>query len=278
MRRPPRFFVSPDQIAGSQITVSGEDRRHIATVLRMKAGDRLLLSDGQGTEYSVKIIGLDREGVKTEILDRQKRAMAFPRVTLGQGLPKFDKMDFIVQKATELGVAAIVPLVTERAIVKVRDEEKRISRWQKICREAAMQSGRADIPKVQQFRTFPDFLQDLSNPPEPPFDKGGTMMIPPLERGGKGGFSSSETLLILPWEEGTVPIRSILEQNTGADHITVLIGPEGGFSSEEAGQAKEKGFHLVSLGRNILRTETAAVAVLSMILYAYPETDVPIIQ
>ena len=247
MRRAPLFFVSSEQIAGSQITVSGEDRRHITTVLRMKPGDLLLLSDGQGTEYSVKIIGLDPDGIKTEILGREKRAMAFPRVILGQGLPKFDKMDFIVQKATELGVAGIVPLVTERTIVKVRDEKKRVSRWQKICREAAMQSNRPDIPAVEPITLLGDFIRALV--PEP------------------------QTLLLLPWEEGTVPIRSVLEQKTTVDHITVLIGPEGGFSAEEAGQAKEKGFHLVSLGRNILRTETAAVAVLSMILYANFESE-----
>jgi 16S rRNA (uracil1498-N3)-methyltransferase len=127
--------------------------------------------------------------------------------------------------------------------VKIRDEEKRVSRWQKIAREAAMQSNRPDIPKVGQIRSFPDFLQTLS--PEP------------------------RTLLLLPWEEGTEPIKNVLRQVHGIQNIIALIGPEGGLSSQEAEAAKERGFHLVSLGPNVLRTETAAVAVLSMIGYEF---------
>jgi 16S rRNA (uracil1498-N3)-methyltransferase len=243
MPRAPRFFISPDQVAGPLITVSGEDVRHIGAVLRMKTGDELLLCDGQGTEYSVKIAHVDRSEIKAEIVSKTWREIAYPRVTLGQGLPKSDKMDWIAQKATELGVATIAPLITERTIVKIKDEEKRVSRWQKICREAAMQSGRPDIPNVEAIRTFTDFLR-APNP-------------------GHG------TLLLLPWEEGTAPIKEVLRKNPDIDQIIVLIGPEGGFSATEATSAKERGFHRVSLGPNILRTETAAIAVLSMIGYEY---------
>ena len=223
------------------ITVSGEDVRHIGAVLRMKAGDELLLCDGKGTEYSVAILHVDRTEIKTEIKNTTRREPAYPRVTLGQGLPKSDKMDWIVQKATELGVANIVPLVTERTIVKVRDEEKRISRWQKIAREAAMQSNRADIPAIGPIVPFNDFLRTPNSEPG--------------------------TLLLFPWEEGTKPIKDVLRGSQGIKHIIVLIGPEGGFSTAEAELATSRGFHPVSLGPNILRTETAAVAVLSMILY-----------
>ena len=131
------------------ITISGEDVRHIAAVLRMKTGDELLLCDGKGTEYAVRITLVDRSEIKTEIIGSSHREIRHPSITLGQGLPKSDKMDWIVQKATELGVAAIVPMVTERTIVKVKDEEKRVSRWKKICREAAMQSNRPDIPSYR---------------------------------------------------------------------------------------------------------------------------------
>ena len=159
MPRPPRFFISPDQIIGTSITISGEDVRHIATVLRMKTGDELLLCDGKGAEYSVKITQVNKAEITTEVTARTKREIRYPLVTLGQGLPKSDKMDWIVQKATELGVATIVPLVTERTIVKIRDEEKRVSRWQKICREAAMQSNQCRIyPRIEQIRTFRDFV------------------------------------------------------------------------------------------------------------------------
>jgi 16S rRNA (uracil1498-N3)-methyltransferase len=243
MSRPPRFFISPNDVAGSIITVSGEDVRHIATVLRMKTGDELLLCDGQGTEYAVKIAQMDRSLIRAEIVNQSKKELGFLRVTLGQGLPKSDKMDVIVQKATELGVAEIVPLVTERTIVKFRDEEKRITRWQKIAREAAMQSNRPDIPSLGHIVSYGDFLRTLN--------------------------SELQTLLILPWEEGTHPIKSVLRERQNVKSIVVLIGPEGGFSKVEAELAKGKGFHLVSLGPNILRTETAAIAVLSILGYEY---------
>jgi 16S rRNA (uracil1498-N3)-methyltransferase len=244
MPRPPRFFISLDQISSPRISIVGEDMRHIATVLRMQTGDELLLCDGKGTEYAVKITRVERSGITTEIIGQSKRELRYPRITLGQGLPKSDKMDLIVQKATELGVAGIVPLVTERAIVKVRDEEKRIARWQKIAREAAMQSSRPDIPKVLSIRRFDDYLRTMDPP-----------------RAG--------TLFLLPWEEGTEPIKNVLRQNPAVNSIIVLIGPEGGFSTKEAESARGRGFHLVSLGPNILRTETAAIAVLSMIGYEY---------
>jgi 16S rRNA (uracil1498-N3)-methyltransferase len=222
--------------------------RHIAAVLRMKIGDALLLCDGRGAEYHVTIAEISKTEIKTEIVSQRSRAITAPRITLGQGLPKSDKMDWIVQKATELGVANIVPLVTERTIVKIKDEEKRISRWQKIAREAAMQSNRPDIPQVEQIRSFRDFISSLDPGPRP--------LAP-----------GSSTLLLFPWEEASAPIKDVLTQNAGAAHIIVLIGPEGGFSSVEASMARDNGFHSVSLGSNILRTETAAIAVLSMIGY-----------
>jgi 16S rRNA (uracil1498-N3)-methyltransferase len=267
MPRPPRFFISPEQVIGQSITISGEDVRHIVTVLRMKTGDELLLCDGKGGEYLVKIAQVGKSEITTDVKTHVRRVLSLPRVTLCQGLPKSDKMDWIVQKATELGVATIVPLITERTIVKIKDEEKRVARWQKIAREAAMQSNRPDIPRVQHICTYADFLKSITNPPSPPFVKGGNRKNPPLEKGEKGGFSSPDILLLLPWEEGTVPIKEILRANSGIKHIIMLIGPEGGFSAQEAELAKEKGFNLVSLGQNILRTETAAIAALSMILY-----------
>lgn len=243
MSRLPRFFITPEQVIGPAITVTGEDVRHISTVLRMKTGDELLLCDGQGTDYSVKIMNVDRDGIKTEIMGRSKRELTFPRVLLGQGLPKSDKMDWIVSKATELGAASIVPLITERTIIKLKNDEKRVVRWQKIAREAAMQSNRADIPAVLSAVRLHDFLRTLDPGPS--------------------------ALLLLPWEEADEPIRNVLRRTKGIEQVIVLIGPEGGFSAAEATMAREKGFHLVSLGRNILRTETAAIAVLGMVGYEY---------
>jgi 16S rRNA (uracil1498-N3)-methyltransferase len=210
-------------------------------VLRKQPGDLLMLLDGRGMEYIVRIASMERSEIDTEIVERRRRELPTVTVTLGQGLPKSDKMDFIVQKATELGVSSLVPLVTERTIVKVKDEEKRRERWQKIAREAAMQSGRPDIPKVKTIRSFSDFIHTLAPGPQ--------------------------TLFLLPWEEGTEPVKNVLRGHLDAKHVVVLIGPEGGFSKAEADAVRGKGFHLVSLGRNILRTETAAIAVLSIIGY-----------
>ncbi len=216
---------------------------HISTVLRLEAGDELVLCDGRGTDYTVAIEHADRSEVRTRIVSSKKREITLPRITLGQGLPKSDKMDWIVQKATELGVASIIPLMTERTIVKVKDEEKRLARWRTICREAAMQSNRPDIPEVGGIVPLRDFLFTLN--PDP------------------------GTLLLFPWEEGTEPVKQVLRQHPSPEHIVVLIGPEGGFSRTEAGQARGKGFHLASLGQNILRTETAALATLALIGYEY---------
>jgi 16S rRNA (uracil1498-N3)-methyltransferase len=243
MSKPPRFFITPEQVREPYIAVTGDDLRHIRTVLRKQPGDLLMLLDGRGMEYIVRIATMERSEIDTEIVERRKRELSTVRVTLGQGLPKTDKMDFIVQKATELGVSSLAPLITERTIVKVKDEEKRGERWRKIAREAAMQSGRPDIPKVETILPFGDYIRTLDPGPLP--------------------------LLLFPWEEGTVPIKQVLRQTPGAQNIVVLIGPEGGFSQDEADAAKGKGFHLVSLGPNILRTETAAVAVLSMIGYEF---------
>lgn len=243
MSRLPRFFISAEQVSGDSIIIADEDVRHIATVLRMKTGDELLLCDGQGTEYTVRISGVAKSEIRADIVGRTKRELRYPRVTLGQGLPKSDKMDWIVSKATELGAASIVPLITERTIIKLKDDEKRVARWRKIAREAAMQSNRADIPAVLSAVRFDDFLRALDSGPS--------------------------ALLLLPWEEATDPIRNVLRRTRDIEQVIVLIGPEGGFSVAEATMAKEKGFHLVSLGPNILRTETAAIAVLGMVGYEY---------
>ncbi len=243
MPRLPRFFIAPDQVVDDRIVIIGEDVRHISTVLRMKPGEQLLLCDGRGRDYTVSITGSDRTSIATRVLSAVERSLPSPRITLCQGVPKSDKMDLIMQKATELGVAAVIPVVTERTIVKLRDEEKRVSRWQKICREAAMQSDRADIPEVVQVVRLQDLLR-----------------IPRTAPG---------TLLLLPWEEGTRPVKQVLQGNRSATEIFVIIGPEGGLSAKEAALAQDAGFHPVSLGRNILRTETAALAVLSMIQYEY---------
>jgi 16S rRNA (uracil1498-N3)-methyltransferase len=239
---PPKFFIEPNDISGLEITIQGEDVSHISRVLRMRQGDELILSDGSGTEYSVRISAIASGKIITAITDRINRPLPSLHITLCQGLPKSDKkMDLIVQKATELGVSSIIPLITERTIVKIHDGEKRVIRWRKICREAAMQSRRPGIPTVAEIGRLPDFLSRVE--PDP------------------------EILLLLPWEESTRSIKEALGANREKKRIIVLIGPEGGFSQKEAESAEKKSFIPVTLGPNILRTETAGIAVLSMIAY-----------
>jgi len=243
MSQPPRFFIDPSQIAGAQIVITGDDVRHIRTVLRMGPGDMLALLDGKGMEYGARITESGRDGIVCEMVIQAKHEITGPRVTLGQGIAKADKMDWIVQKAAELGATTVVPLVTERTIVKVRDEKQRVGRWQKIAREAAMQSRRLDIPVVGTVMSYDRFLANLVPGPA--------------------------SLFLMPWEEGTRPLKDVLRSYPAAADITVLIGPEGGFSLSEAKAAQDRGFQAASLGPHILRTETAAVAVLSMIRYEY---------
>jgi len=243
MARLPRFFISPEQVKGTVISVADEDVRHIVTVLRMKTGDELLLCDGRGSEYRARITEIGTHELKSEVVERHARVRRGPDIVLGQGIAKADKMDWIVQKATELGVASLVPLETERTIVKVKDEEKRLGRWRKICREAAMQSNRPDIPKVEAIAPLHEYLK--------------------TQTAGPG------TVLLLPWEEAVGPLKDILHAQQDVKRVVVLIGPEGGFSKKEAELAISRGFHAVSLGPNILRTETAALAALGMIGYEY---------
>ena len=237
----PRFFIDPSQIAGASIVVTGDDLRHIRTVLRKGPGDLVTLLDGAGMEYTVRITGSGKDSIVCEMVSQAKHELSGPRVVLGQGIAKSDKMDWIVQKATELGVWSLVPLVTERTIVKVKDEEKRLQRWRKIAREAAMQSRRLDIPRIGPITKLDVFLAGLMPGPA--------------------------SLFLIPWEEGTRPVKDVLRSYPDAKDVTVLIGPEGGFALSEAKAAQDRGFQAVSLGPAILRTETAAIAALSMIAY-----------
>jgi 16S rRNA (uracil1498-N3)-methyltransferase len=256
-----RFFVEAENIKKDKVTIRGEEARHIFQVLRLKEKDRIKVFTGQGREYIIEI----REAGKKEVIGRilkESRLDTEPPIgiTLVQGLPKSDKMDFIIQKVTELGVRKIIPVITQRTIVRLDKERarKRRNRWQRIALEAAKQSGRATIPEVDAITTF---VQSLNN-------------------------ISEENLNLIPWEEETsTSLKEVLKsitnhpspEGSGRDlsranargrlPITVFIGPEGGFTSEEVEAAKEKGAVPVSLGPRLLRTETAGLATLAMVLY-----------
>ncbi len=235
----PRFFIDADILTAGVLT--GADAAHIVRSLRMKQGDALLLCDGAGEEYRCVITAAAPDAVHFAVRE-QVHSAAEPslRVTLYQGFPKADKFETIVQKAVELGVHRIVPVFTSRCVARPdeKSQMKKGERFQKIAREAAGQAGRGRIPGVAPFLTLAQALEE----------------------------AQSLDACLFCYEAGGSPLREAI--SPGIQSVGVLIGPEGGFAPEEAQQAKEAGFIVISLGPRILRTETAPVAVLAALQYA----------
>lgn len=231
----PRLFVPPEDFPN----ITGADAHYVRAVLRLKSGDRLELLDGTGQVYEAEIIGLAKSQVQVKIIS-SRPAGNEPRVkvTLAQALPKGSKMDFVIEKSVELGVNRIIPVLTERTIGK----NAKLDRWRKLAKEAAEQSGRAIIPEISALTNFTDILK----------------------------LKSQFDLTLIPWElEKEISLKSILTTQPPNQLTTILIviGPEGGFSQKEVEQARAIGWQTVSLGKRILRTETAGLAVLANIMY-----------
>ncbi len=230
-----RLFLPPEDITSKQITIKGEQARYISSVLRLKSGELLAIFDGLGHRYVCKIINTYKKEVLAEIIKEEPYSAESPiSIILAQGMPKGDKMDFIVQKATELGVKTIIPVITERS--QVRRSEK-VKRWRKIALSASQQSGREKIPDITEPVSLKDFLADYS----------------------QGIFFSEE--------EKASRIKTVLKEFKDSTTIPILIGPEGGFSKTEANMALKRGFTAGFLGPRILRTETAAITAISIIGY-----------
>jgi 16S rRNA (uracil1498-N3)-methyltransferase len=241
----PRIFVGIDKIENKTALLEGSDVNYIKNVLRLKVGDEISIMDGRSKEYSSKIITMEKDRVKALLIkEKTPRAEPSVKVTIAQGIPKNPKMELIVQKATELGAFSIIPVKTERSIVKIREEkeESKMSRWQKIAKEAAEQSGRSSVPLIEQVRSIKDVLE----------------------------LSGSYAKSIILWEmEKETTFKKFLKENKSIKSLLVLIGPEGGFSHDEVELAKRQGFVTVTIGNRILRTETASLAALSMIDYEF---------
>ena len=242
----PRFFV--DSVEGDPIEITGGDARHIALSLRMKIGETLILCDGDGHEAECAIVSIAPECVVLSVRSRRD-SVAEPKtkVILYQALPKLDKMETIVQKAVELGVFEIVPVLTSRCISRPDEKTmaKKRERLQKIADEAAKQCGRGKLPQVGELLSFKNAVKAMS-----------TADVP-----------------LLFYEHATAPLKTSLEHAEGKT-VAVLIGSEGGFSEEEAAYAVENGLLSVSLGPRILRCETAPAAALSVIMFATGEMEV----
>lgn len=234
--RYPRFFGQND---GERAFITGEDAKHISAVLRMKAGELVILCDNNGTDSLCRISLCQRDMVELEVIDCKKNeAEPTVEITLFQCLPKSDKMDFIVQKATELGAVGVVPVLSKRCVSRPDEKSalKKVERWQKIAEEAAKQSGRGRIPEI-----FP--LTDF--------------------RSAAGEYKNKGTGILF-YECGGKKISQLITKETGK--IGVFIGSEGGFEPEEAAFAEENGIVSATLGKRILRCETAPVAALAVLM------------
>lgn len=242
-----RFFIKQENIFKGGVTVSGEDVQHISRVLRLQPGDEIVLCDGEGTDYYTSIESMDKHSIRTVIL-RTEASKGEPEIeaVLYQGIPKSTKMDLIIQKCTEMGIKRVVPVSTARTVVKLeseKDERKKVERWAKIAEEAAKQSGRGKIPIIEMPKSFTSALEDAAR----------------LDN------------IIVPYElEGGLSIKDALRRDKGSS-IGFFIGPEGGFEPYEIEKAQAAGAVPVTLGRRILRTETAGVAVLTSIMYEYDQ-------
>ncbi len=243
-----RFYVERDAIGEEEILLSGEDFNHIRNVLRMRAGEEVILCDGMGTDYRCRLKELKKEFATAEIITKSLSETELPtRFVLFQGIPKKDKMELIIQKAVELGVWEIVPVITKRTVVKPSEEKKakRRERFQAIARAAAMQSMRGIIPEVAQELSFFDALKKART-----LD---AVLIP--YEGAKGIEYTREVLAKLVADN----VRS----------IGIFIGPEGGFEQEEVQAAISMGASCITLGHRILRTETAGLVTLSLLMIAF---------
>lgn len=241
-----RFFVEPAAITDhEQVVITGEDAGHILRVLRLGKGDAITVTSGQGLDYAVVITATSKGEVQgkilaTTVVDREPPV----KIVLAQGLPKGDKLELIIQKNTELGMSRLVPVQAKRSVVVLKEDKagKRVERWQRIALEAAKQCQRGIVPEISMVTDWEKALD----------------LVP------------AEALLLIPWEgETETTLKSVLEQPCTFREIWIFIGPEGGLAPEEVKKAQERGGVTVTLGPRILRTETAGLAVMSMLLYRW---------
>lgn len=239
------FYVKNEQISENTITIINEDVNHIKNVLRYKIDDEIDVCDEDGVRYITKIENFEIDKVNLKIIDvTNESTESNINVTLFQGLPKADKMELIIQKCTELGIKSIVPVITERVIVKLdeKNEVKKIERWQKIAKEASKQSGRQIVPTIKNIINLKNIIENLSK-----YD-----------------------IVIMPYEcEKEHTLKKILKSlDKNVKNIAIIIGPEGGFSENDIEILNNcKNLSKVSLGPRILRTETAGFATLAMVIY-----------
>ena len=234
-----RIFLRKSSLSDNPVIIEDEKAHYLSSVLRCKTGDSLIVTDENGSSYTANVLGASKKQVTIRVTgDYNMSTESGLDIILAQGLLKGEKMDFVIQKTTELGVNAIIPVITERSQLR---ETRKHARWKKIAEEASRQSGRTRIPEISEHYSFMDIFH-----------------IPGLIS-GKG---------IIFWEEGGEKLSTVTGNLQGADKIFLFIGPEGGFSEQEVLIAAEKGFAVATLGSRTLRAETASITAVSVIQFA----------
>lgn len=234
-----RFTIAPERIAGDRVVFDAEETRHLTRVLRLGAGDLVVVADGQGRAYRVRIDAIAEEATGRVIGPATAAAESPLDIALVQGVPKGDKMEAIIRATTELGVARIVPALTARTVVRLDAAgwRQRARRWQRVAKEATKQCGRAVVPPVDVPRTLADALAE----------------------------GEPATLRLCLWEGEGVPLRGVLDACEAPRRASVIVGPEGGLAEDEVALARGAGYTPVTLGRRILRTETAGPAIVAIL-------------
>jgi 16S rRNA (uracil1498-N3)-methyltransferase len=238
----PRFYIPNPRIENGLLKIEGDEVKHIRKVLRLKAGDEIVLFDGLGKEFEGTIIKEGRSRVMVEIQRILSPVGDSPlEVILAQSLLKGEKMDYLIQKATELGVKVIIPFFSSRSVPLLEKSRrlKRHHRWERIAIEASKQCGRGMVPKIESLQDYSDMLH----------------------------AASTDSLRLIFWEKDGMKLKEVLERSKEKTKIFFIVGPEGGFSREEIEKAKRAGFLAVTLGRRILRAETASLCLVSILQY-----------
>lgn len=238
-----QFFVEPEQIQGEEIVITGSDVNHIKNVLRMGTGEQVRISDNEGGDFYCQIQDMEAEKIILHIIREAEDTEPNVKITLFQGLPKGDKMEFVIQKAVELGVSEIVPVAMKNCVVKLDEKRAKAkqARWQAIAESAAKQSKRSMIPRIGQVMKFSEAAE----------------------------YARNLDVRLLPYENqrGMDRTREVMGSIPKGSSVGVFIGPEGGYHTQEIALVQEE-MEMISLGNRILRTETAGLCVLSMLIYA----------
>ncbi|MCL0067672.1 16S rRNA (uracil(1498)-N(3))-methyltransferase [Peptococcaceae bacterium] len=241
------FFVAPSDVEQDRVFIKGSDARHIAKVLRLIKGDKITVSDGAKNLYKVELANVALNVVECRIIESISiETQPYFKLTLMQCLPKSSKMELVIQKGTELGVSCFVPLMCKRTIVKLDEKsiKTKLRRWKKIAYEAAKQSRRLTVPEVLEPVSLREAIEKIDE----------------------------KALILMPWEgEQAVLLKDVLSEYEKLNRAYVIIGPEGGFETEEVELAKKHNAKIVSLGKRIMRAETAGLYVASVLVYLFGE-------